>query len=346
MRHFYHALAALLVTNAVAFGPDEWRTMIVYDIVPEACRQTVANNDVGDPSGDIYFTLKDMYLGVACASCKGSRFGCRGASTFDCNNPESTGALVVRKISIEVKQPYGTYTLCNVGNGSCDYSCKAMTRTPTPGVGQQYVCGGNRRTCNMAPTPSFWSGSQWDYWDYNAAVRLGRYTETRAGHSSAPRAALHQGGASAVGATNTTGGGQWFSLESQYENTYWRNATIIKIINAGCQRVGLLAAIQQRGEDCFKQCGPSGRTENMTDLCWVGCVYDTVLGTGSGTSTTPEPNGMSIADIEAAWLKGFASDDTSVAGCPPCPADGHCNPPAGLQASAARIMAAPRRLGP
>ena len=31
------------------------------------------------------------------------------------SNPESNGRLVVRKITLEVKQPWGTYTLCNVG---------------------------------------------------------------------------------------------------------------------------------------------------------------------------------------------------------------------------------------
>ena len=32
----------------------QWHTVTVYDVLPEACRATVGNNDVGNAPGDMY----------------------------------------------------------------------------------------------------------------------------------------------------------------------------------------------------------------------------------------------------------------------------------------------------
>ena len=63
-----------------------------------------------------YFNTKDKYLPIACAKCraKGPR-GCYTPSLFDCTNPESTGNLVVRELTVEVNGAFGNgYELCCV----------------------------------------------------------------------------------------------------------------------------------------------------------------------------------------------------------------------------------------
>ena len=185
--------------------------------------------------------LKDVYLPVACAACKKSAYGCRGASTFDCNNPESNGNLVVRKVSVDVLLPYSIYTLCNVkSNTSCAYECDALGRQQPTGVGNQAVCGGDR--CVMAPAPGgHWGGSEkWDYWNYNTAVLMGAAVGGSGSSGSSGVAGSSVAGSSVAGSGNAaTGNGQWYSLEQQFENTHWRNATVVKAINAECQRVWL-----------------------------------------------------------------------------------------------------------
>ena len=285
---------------------SEWTSMIMYDVLSEDCRHNVTNKDMGDPAGDAYFNLKDVYLPLACPSCKASSRGCRTPSTFDCNNPESNGNLVVRKVSVEVLQ-YGTYNLCNVED-TCTYKCKTFSRHPKPGVGKQAVCGGNFQECMSAPTPGWGMSNAWDYWDYNTAVLMGSAGNTNTKNTNK---------------TITTGNGQWFSLEAKDEGTYWRNATILKTGNAECQRVALQEQVEKNGAECFAKC--SGST-NTTDPCWIRCYFDTVLGQNSNTSKTPS-GGMSSKDVTNAWLKGFESDDFSQGGCPRCPETGGCPRP-------------------
>ena len=342
-----------LTTQSLA----QWTPMTVYDVLQEDCRGNVSNNDVGDPAGDAYFNLKDMYLGVACPACNSSREGCRGASTFDCTNPESTGNLVVRKITVEVLLPYGTYELCNAQKPPgdvCDYSCRALeedddkqawppTPQPTPGVGNQAVCGGDYRTCDMAPQPSSYAGQLWDYWDFNTAVHMGKLVPPKA---MAMGATSLRGGPAAGRRVATTGNGQWYSLDAEMENKFWRNATIQKVINAECQRVWLIQTIETTGKSCFEKC-PGAPKMNASDPCWVGCFFDTAIGVGSGSSLTPT-GGMAVETITTAWLKGFESIDPSKGGCPPCPAVGDCPPPPKMEALLGGIRRnyAPIRIAP
>lgn len=309
------ALLALLAICCGVSAEQGWTTMTVYDVLQADCRHDVSNKNVGDPAGDAYFLLKDMYLPIACPKCQKSVEGCRGASTFDCNNPESNGDLVVREISIEVQEPFGTYKLCNEeGNGSsCDYRCDALTRTPVPGVGIQKVCGGDFHKCDMAPDPAylhFWDRNKWDYWDFNAAVRLGAHTPS----------VVAPAGGQAPEPDNARGNGTWFSLASQDENKYWRNATIKKVINADCQRVQWLKVVEAAGQPCFGKCAAGA---NSSDPCYIECVFATTLGPNAGSTTSPT-GGMAVADITTAWLAGFQSSDPAAGGCPACPDHGPC----------------------
>ena len=66
---------------------------------------------------------------------------------------------------------------------------------------------------------------------------------------------------------------------------------------------------------CFAQCG--GQL-NTTDLCWLRCFFETVLGPDAkvpGGAVT----GMPLSDLLDAWDRPFASEDPAAGGCPPLP---------------------------
>jgi hypothetical protein len=65
-------------------------------------------------------------LPVACAECAANPKACRhDPASFDCNNPESNGNLVVRKIELEVLAlDDQAYNFCNDDDKKCGYKCE------------------------------------------------------------------------------------------------------------------------------------------------------------------------------------------------------------------------------
>jgi hypothetical protein len=309
-------LVLLLLIAPAALA--DWETMVLYDVLPEACRDDVANKDVGNVPGDMYFMMKDKYLPYACPYCEKHPWGCyHDAAAFDCTNPESGGDLVVRKIEIEINTAYGDYALCdewhstNASNCS-DYECFTFSKSPKPGVGIEQVAVGGE----MAPRPTRFQTAAFDYWNWNAAALLG----------------------------NTTGGGGlWYSLDAKNEGEYWRNATVVKAITADCHAQGLDSTVEQAGSACFDACE---QPSNTSSACWIQCFFATALGPTSNTTFAPDggpPTGaMSVEALSKGWLQGFASDDVSQGGCPACPDSGPCPPP-DQRRGGRRVRHSPRR---
>lgn len=296
--------------------PNAWQKVTVYDVLPEDCRDSISNNDVGNVPGDMYFNVKDKYLPVACADCMNDPRGCKGASTFDCTNPESMGNLVVRKLEVEIKGDFGTdYQLCDVWDHTkpCDYSCFSHHGGVGSGVGREAVCGGDKDHCNMAPEPSIFSRKPWDYWNYNTAALFGN-----------------------------TGQGFWYSLVAKDEGKYWRNAKAVKIINQQCQTRALDQLVASTGKQCFSACS---QPTNQSSSCWVDCFFETVLGPDADKKLKPpgsQAGAMGLDDLAAAWLQGFGSDDPTAGGCPPCPASGPC-PDTTANHTATDVLISPAR---
>ena len=270
----------------------------------------------------MYFNIKDKYLPVACPVCMKSPHGCRGASTFDCTNPESTGNLVVRKIEVQINAAFddGGYQLCDVwpGNPQCNYTCFSMHHSAPAGVGREKVCGGPKRQCDMAPTPGFLTSHNWDFWNYNTAAFLGQ-----------------------------TGSGEWYSLVASDEGKYWRNATIVKAINQRCQARALDAKVESEGKTCFSACP---QPTNQSTACWIECFYATVLGPSADKELKPpgqQHGAIDIDELTSAWLAGFG-DDPAAGGCPPCPPTGPCPDPTMEDGDEIKPQArlAPRRYTP
>lgn len=266
----------------------------------------------------MFFDLKDKYLPVACPACQASMGGCRGASTFDCNNVESTGDLVVRQLKVEVFGSFGNgYKLCDVWPKypACDYECFSPRHSHlTPGVGMEAVCGGNN--CDMAPAPTWGRRNAWDYWLYNTATLLGN-----------------------------AGKGQWYSLATKDAGKYWRNATIVKTINQRCHSRGVDRLVTTTGKRCFEACP---QPANQSSPCWVDCFFATVLGPNANSTLKPvgsQSGGMTVDDLSSAWLSGFRSDEPSAGGCPPCPPSGAC-PDHEAESPDGRVVVSPGRRAP
>jgi hypothetical protein len=51
-------LVLLLVSSATR--ADAWTEMTLYDVLPEDCRTSIAEKDVGDPGGDAFFNVRPL----------------------------------------------------------------------------------------------------------------------------------------------------------------------------------------------------------------------------------------------------------------------------------------------
>ena len=312
-----HGAATGAAWEAHGAATGEWRTLTFYDVVPAHCRGRVSNMDVANVAGDMFFSTKDKYLAVACPSCLANK-SCHGAATFDCTNPESTGQLVVRQLSVEVLAFGDAYSLCDVWphHGECEYSCFAPPGHKGPGVGRERVCaGGSWRACGMAPDPSpvVPFRHAWDYWNWNIASRFGN-----------------------------SGGGEWYSLTAADEGLHWRNASVVKAIDQACQARAFDGLVVSRGAACFEACP---QPANRSSECWVDCFFETLLGPGAATTLKPpgaQTGAMDVGHLADAWLSGLRHDDPAKGGCPPCPPDSPC-PSGGEDGGGGWAGAAPRR---
>ena len=80
------------------------------------------------------------------------------------------------------------------------------------------------------------------------------------------------------------GAGEWYSLVSKEEGVYWRNATVLKVINHECQSAAYDAFVQLAGKHCFSACP---QPLNQSSACWVGCFFQTLLGPDADTTLKP-----------------------------------------------------------
>jgi hypothetical protein len=118
-------------------------------------------------------------------------------------------------------------------------------------------------------------------------------------------------------------GGQWWSFFNESycggadvsENCAWKVTAVQKIVNNTCLLDRVYTAIEQYAPTapCFSQCAQgAGAGRNVSDPCWVRCVYTAVLGPDGGLHNGTVA-GMPLPDIEAGWNRAFA--DPGQGGC-------------------------------
>lgn len=75
-----------------------------------------------------------------------------------------------------------------------------------------------------------------------------------------------------------------------------------------CLKANLMSTVEAAGPDCFANCGP----RNATSDCWIGCFFDTLLGTEARHSNNY--SGMPLQDVVDGWTKAFLDEEEG--GCP------------------------------
>lgn len=102
----------------------------IYHLNPIEAGVVPVNMDTGDALGDLYFYLGQFLLPLECANKSNHSSG-----SFDCNNPERVGDLVVTEVDVEFREDvnYTVYSGCNLCNGTDPF-------TGDPCVKGTYVC--------------------------------------------------------------------------------------------------------------------------------------------------------------------------------------------------------------
>ena len=109
------AAIALVAITALAANLN------VFHVNPSHYPSTPLDMDTGDVLGDMYFDLRSVVQPIECAHPD-------NRTARDCDNQEVVASdLVITKLVLDVKMPFGTYGRCNIcvngtdhhGNNSC-----------------------------------------------------------------------------------------------------------------------------------------------------------------------------------------------------------------------------------
>jgi hypothetical protein len=121
-------------------------------------------------------------------------------------------------------------------------------------------------------------------------------------------------------------GGYWYSTRKAGMCTTssdwcnWRVAKTVKRVSKDCADNSIYTYVEAKDtRGCFRKCATpnNGAVRNMSDVCWVTCFFETVLGANSTHGTVNETtDGLSLAQLDEAWDRVFASDNAAIGGCP------------------------------
>lgn len=109
----------LLVLGFCYGSAQEWSRLTMYHVNPRKYGPVPVNMDTGDARGDLFFDLMQVLtVPLACADKNASNH------PYNCKNAEATSPTdVVNKITLEVRDEYSGYAMCNiaVNNTVCHY---------------------------------------------------------------------------------------------------------------------------------------------------------------------------------------------------------------------------------
>jgi len=94
------------------------------------------------------------------------------------------------------------------------------------------------------------------------------------------------------------------------EQDQWRNATIVKTIDADCQAAWITKVVENAARDCLSTCSSLDRTSQ----CYMKCFFDAILGTDSD-KTIIQHGGLGRDALISAWAAGFESENQAIGGC-------------------------------
>jgi hypothetical protein len=240
--------------------------------------------DVGDTAGDLYFLLRSVVSPIECAQDPGAE---------DCTDTEViSSSLVATQLSMTVDSDYGPYGHCNICNKALMNTSWTKPYCNMTNLGEYFCIGYNLSTGKVGfetvaanhPQTCFANNTEWQCWQNRVVTKIG---------------------------------GNWWSFFKESFNKSWKVDAVESVINNTCLQAAVYTAIEgyKPTRKCFARCRGGGghAARNTSDPCWVGCVFDAVLGPGAGYSNG-SVTGMPVSALTAAWEGAFGPK-----GCPQVP---------------------------
>jgi len=328
------ATASPLVGRSNGIDPRYESPLTVYHLNPASAGAIPRNMDTGDALGDLYFYLGEFLLPIECLNVSAAK-----VSGFDCENPERVAKdLVVTKVDMLVDTRSTTYSACNLCNGTDPITKKSCV----PG---EYVCDCFSRNKSIACDHSrVGAESITDFFvphvptskcaakitalcgeDLTDKKRCSACAKTHEAEMLAASCSSFDIEFFCPNPYNTCRGdnpprfdcyrsniprktgGKWYSTLAEGECTNssgscsWQVQST-KTVKEQCLKGRLMDTVEQHDQaGCFSACG----VRNVTDTCWIGCFFDTLLGQDSAKSVTRPLAGMSVQAIERGWTTAF-----------------------------------------
>eukprot|EP00967_Tisochrysis_lutea_P123316 scaffold205029_cov33-Tisochrysis_lutea.AAC.1 len=312
------AAACGCVFHVALIGAMGETTFTVYHSNPLSEGQLPLDMDTADLRGEMFFDLSNKAEPLVCKQQESGRKW----KSLACQNPEEVAPdLVISKLLLTVRQPFGEYARCNI--------CNASGVDPL----SQLRCKPNAYLCSC--------GNFWDPKDCSHQLAVGKTTLKDAFGKGyvmcSPRTWMDAPylcwGPHVVGIT----GGTWYSTTkagwcddptADPSLCTWR-ATVVKVVNKTCSDSKIYDAVEffdlhhDDGRRCFNSCRPPFDpshpfkprpfVRNTTDACWIYCYFANLLGE-SGLLPNGNYSGMPVALLEEAFEEPFLDEDKG--GCP------------------------------
>jgi hypothetical protein len=103
-------------------------------------------------------------------------------------------------------------------------------------------------------------------------------------------------------------GGKWYSTfdigdcdNAAATSCEWRLVETVKRVNATCHGTTMERDLIAQNSGCFAKCN---HPLNTTDMCYLSCFYNTLLGPDAGT-TYPSTGGLSGDAVVKLWTGAF-----------------------------------------
>lgn len=285
----------------------------VYHVNPRSAGVVPLDMDTADLRGEMFFDLSARTQPVECGTppySKGNRS--QGGYSGECSNQEVVASdLVISKLHLRVRKPFGTYGRCNLclENGVDPFSGLACT----PGEYSctcgpyfwPYQCNGGRRVGlqDLSTTFAHFATCSWDFWVYAPWSCWGFPLVKKTG-----------------GLWYSTTRGSWCGSPGADASTCkWRVESVLKVVNKSCSDEIVNSAIEEydRSHDgCFERCPDysPGAFRNTSKPCWIYCFFAATMG-AQMLMPGGSLGGMPIADLDKIYEKPFLP--VELGGCPP-----------------------------
>ena len=310
-------LAAVFLTSSSTLSSSPMN-LTMYRVTPRSILD-FDNKNSGDAAGDLYFRLGDeLYLAQLCAVLP-DYDKCTTRQWLKPNDD------VVIEAIVEMDGDYGLYQECNPTDNSSAFTCEPIAHAEQQHSQQRAVSVGSEfavglwNLSDVTWGPPTWLPQPFQNWKYATNLLLGGYWWSTLTAGECKEGSGHRPG---DGSGNCT----------------WRLVERRAVVNASCVDDRVLAAVEARNRTCFAACPrlspspslslpspaaaaaaavvvdarPPAGAWNRTTLCYLDCVYNSILGSTNGTIN--KARAMKREELIAPWKAAFAVDGSTACG--------------------------------